>query len=69
MFEPFVVEEWDPSPAEYAAYRKREFELAQENVRSLLARYGVAHAEDTLHCEDIFEAAYAAVVVGQHAGA
>lgn len=63
MFEPHFVEAWEPSPKEYAAYRRREFELAQQNIAFLVAKYGKASEEDTLHSPETFERAYVAVLV------
>lgn len=65
MREPYYVEAWAPTPKEYAAYRKREFELAQANIAQLLSRFPNATptVDDTLHSLETFELAYAAFVV------
>lgn len=66
MFEPHYVEAWHPTPAEYAAYRKREFELAQQNIANLARRFPgtTPSVDDTLHSPETFERAYAAFIVG-----
>lgn len=65
MFEPHYVEAWEPTPKEYAAYRKREFELAKQNIAQLVERYPrtAPTVDDTLHSLETFELAYAAFVV------
>ncbi len=58
------VEAWEPSPAEYAAYRRREHDLAKENIALLSSRYpSTPTVDDTLHSPETFDAAFAAYVV------
>jgi hypothetical protein len=49
-----VLPEWNPTPAELAAFRKRDKELAEGNVRMLFERYGWAKPSDTFHTLDGF---------------
>lgn len=65
MHEPHYVEAWEPTPKQYAAYRKREFALAKQNIERLAERFPSATptVDDTLHSLETFESAYASFVV------
>jgi hypothetical protein len=49
-----VLPEWNPTPEELAAFRKRDKELAVGNVELLFREYGFARPSDTAHEIDSF---------------
>lgn len=62
-------DEWNPSPEEYTAFAKKDFELATKNVRHALLGAGRPITlkevkESTLHSVDVIERVMTSAIAG-----